>query len=196
MTNINLPNAVFIHCSGTQSGDHGSTPLINYLKIETKSELNILHPSMPDPRSPSYGAWEKVIENANLSQCSIVIGHSLGASVILKYLSEQKPFLALDALFLIATPFWGLRDWTHGDYVLKADFPKALVNVKRIFFYHSNDDHVVPVHHLEAYSSCLPGATARRLNGQGHYFTKGIPVLIEDLKRSSVGKSESRIDIS
>jgi predicted alpha/beta hydrolase family esterase len=193
MTNNNLPNVIFIHCSGTQSGYHGSTPLINYLKEETKTEFNILHPSMPSPQSPSYKAWKSVMNKSNLSQGSIVMGHSLGASVLLKYLSEQTPFLALEALFLIATPFWGLPDWTHGDYLLPNDFAKALVNVKRTFFYHSTDDDVVGFDHLEAYSSYLPKATFRVLNGQGHYFASGIPVLVDDLQTIKHPDSKSMI---
>jgi predicted alpha/beta hydrolase family esterase len=191
MANIGLPDAIFIHCSGTQFGNQGSTPLFNCLDFELKSELNIRSPLMPNPQAPSYEAWRHAINMLDISQVSIMMGHSLGASVLLKYLAVEKPFLALDALLLIATPLWGLPDWTHGDYFLPADCTKALANIKKIIFYHSTDDDVVPFHHSEMYRKRLPVATLRMLHGQGHYFTKGIPVLVDDLKYLKTSESNS-----
>jgi predicted alpha/beta hydrolase family esterase len=183
--NNNQHNLIFIHCSGTQAGNEGSTPLINYLSNELGSEFNIVHPAMPSPRAPSYEAWKKTIDKLDISETSILAGHSLGASVLLKYLAEEKPFRSFGALFLIAAPLWGSPDWTHGDYTLPAGFAGALADIKRIFFYHSTDDEVVPFHHVEAYQASLPRASVRILEGQGHYFTKGIPILVEDMMKVS-----------
>jgi predicted alpha/beta hydrolase family esterase len=65
---------------------------------------------MPDPQNPRYAGW-KVALGQELSALegrpSILVGHSLGGSVLLKYLSEEGCPQGTTGLFVAAAPFWG-----------------------------------------------------------------------------------------
>jgi uncharacterized protein len=74
----------------------------------------------------------------------ILVGHSLGGSVLLKYLSEEKIQLVA-GLFLIAAPYWGAKHWQASEYRLQEDFTSNLLKELPISFYYSRDDDVVPL---------------------------------------------------
>jgi predicted alpha/beta hydrolase family esterase len=108
------------------------------------------------------------------------VGHSFGASVLLKYLSEVAPLPSLAGLFLIATPFWGPD---FADFALPPDFGDRLRGVCPVYLYHSRDDPEVPFEHLERYSHALPQAIVRALDGRGHEFNQPeFPELAADIR--------------
>jgi pimeloyl-ACP methyl ester carboxylesterase len=62
-------------------------------------------PRMPRPNEPRYRTWaRRIAELVAGIQNPALVGHSFGASVLLKYLSEAAPRPSLAGLFLIATP--------------------------------------------------------------------------------------------
>ncbi len=72
------------------------------------------------------------------------MGHSLDASLLLKYLSEYELKNRSTGIFFISTPFWsGGEDWVQG---LKPDkaFDNEIPKYVPIFLYHSRDDEVIP----------------------------------------------------
>jgi uncharacterized protein len=83
----------------------------------------------------------------------ILIGHSLGGSFLLKYVSEEKIAKTVAGIFLIATPYWGGDGWQYGDMSALHCQKTLLRNyrVERIFFY-SRDNEIVPFAHLALYA--------------------------------------------
>lgn len=112
----------------------------------------------------------------------ILTGHSLGSSVLLKYLSEEGCENPIAGLFLIATPFWSKNSQVD-QFVLREEFASTLPAIPQIFLYHSQDDDVVPVTHLAYYAEQLPKAIVRQLQGYGHLFRGGMPKLVDDINR-------------
>ena len=47
-------------------------------------------PEMPIPFNPEYQAWKEVFERFPLNEETILIGHSCGAGMIVRYLSENS----------------------------------------------------------------------------------------------------------
>ncbi len=142
---------------------------------------------MPDPENPKYTLWKAQLEKefASLNGELIVIGHSLGGSVLLKYLSEKSVKQSISGLFMIAAPYWGKDDdWQAGEYTLSEDFALKLPQVSQIFFYHSFNDEIVPFAHLGHYLEKLPQAVNRTFKGNDHYFNNGLPHLVDDIKGS------------
>ena len=87
-----------------------------------------------------------------LADGAIVIGHSLGASFLLKYLSEEIVGKIIAGLFLIATPYWGGRGWRYEGYervALREDFAAKLPRGTPVYLYHGRDDEIVPFAHLD-----------------------------------------------
>jgi predicted alpha/beta hydrolase family esterase len=66
----------------------------------------------------------------------VLVGHSFGASVLLKYLAETVRRPGLAGLFLVATPFWG-SDFP--EFALPPDFGARLRDLSPIYLYHSRD---------------------------------------------------------
>lgn len=139
---------------------------------------------MPHPENPHYDAWKMKLKEAldDLSNNTILIGHSLGGSTLMKYLSESGCDKTIDGLFLIAAPYWGATDWQVDEYVLHDNFSSNLPDIRRVFLYHSQNDEVVPVEHLSYYAGHLPYATIRTFSEGGHLFSNGLPELVEDIK--------------
>jgi serine hydrolase len=138
-------------------------------------------PRMPRPAHPRYWTWARRIDELiGTSRRPILVGHSFGASVLLKYLAEtvRRPVLA--GLFLIATPFWG-PDFP--EFALPPDGGERLRDLSPICLYHSRDDAEIPLEHLERYRRILPNATVRVLDGRGHEFNQArFPELAADIR--------------
>ena len=114
---------------------------------------------------------------------AILVGHSLGASVLLKYVSEETADRPVAGLFLVATPYWGAEDWEVGEYELHPDFASKLPEDLPVFLYHSRDDEVVPFAHLALYAEKLPRATVREFDGRGHQFDADLSEVARDIEQ-------------
>jgi hypothetical protein len=106
----------------------------------------------------------------------------LGASVLLKYISEQRRKDLSGGLFLVAAPYWGSDDWKVEEFVLREGFARSLPAALKIYLYQSRDDEVVDIEHLSRYSAAIPQARIRMLDGGGHTFKDGLPELAEDIR--------------
>ncbi len=178
-------HVLFIHGAGNKRHSDGSGNLIAYLQEKLGSDYEVLSPDMPDPDHPQYEAWRTQIEKelAALSDDAMLIGHSVGGSVLLKCLASGAYQKHIAGLFLVAAPYWGKdEDWQIDEYILPEDFASKLPQIAQIFLYHSRNDGEVPFAHLGHYQEKLPQATARLIAGNTHSFTGGLPELVDDMK--------------
>src|SRR5207244_9834420 len=137
-------------------------------------------PRMPQPNNPGYRTWARRIAQLIASTPDpVLVGHSFGASVVLKYLAEAARRPSLAGLFLIAMPFWGAD---LPEFALPLDVTVRLRDLSPIYLYHSRDDPEVPFEHLERYRRALPQAIVRALDGRGHEFDQlEFPELVADI---------------
>lgn len=150
----------------------GNDYSVMYQEIKTNESL------------PDYG-WTNEIEKqlAGMDNGFILAGHSFGASMILKYLSEHSIAKNINGIFLLATPFWeGEEEWKK-PFKLKDDFAAHLPAQTPIFFYHCKDDEEVPFGQYRIYKRKLPNATYRELHKGGHQFNNDLSKVAEDMKR-------------
>jgi predicted alpha/beta hydrolase family esterase len=172
---------LFLHSAGPQGTHEGSSDLVAWLKKELSHDYNVHFPIMPDPDNPEYEAWrEKIEEELDATEDGVIlVGHSLGGSVLLKQLSEHPFNKKISGMFLIATPFWGKE---MDEYMLKNDFASRLPEIPVTILYHSRHDEMVPFSHLGTYAKKMPKAYVRELYGDDHVFADGIPELVKDIK--------------
>lgn len=175
---------LFIHAAGNKRHPAGSGKLIAYLQEQLGSDYEVLAPDMPDPDHPRYLAWRDQIEQelASMEDECILIGHSLGGSLLLKTLAEGIFHKRIAGLFLVSTPYWGKDEDWQLEYALPEDFVAKLPPISRIVLYHSQHDEIIPSTHLWLYKEKLPQATVRLLDGKEHSFLTGLPELVSDLK--------------
>lgn len=140
---------------------------------------------MPDENRPEYEAWRDRIseELTTLDGEVILVGHSLGGSVLMKHLSEEKVEKPVAGLFLVAPPYWGAEDWEIGEYELQENFASKLPVGLPTFFYHSRDDEWVPFAHLALYKEKLPQATIHEFDDRGHQFGDDLSEVARDIER-------------
>lgn len=142
-------------------------------------------PMMPGEAQPAWAAWSDRIasELAALNDGVILVGHSLGASMLLKFLSEKQVEKTIGALCLIAPPYWGVEDWDVSEYTLHEHFASKLPDGLPLFFYHSRDDEWVPFEHLALYREQLPHATIHTFEDRGHQLRNDLSGVAQDIQR-------------
>lgn len=175
---------VFVQ-GGGQGAYEEDRMLAASLQAALGAAYNVRYPQMPNEDSPDYPSWKATVaqELASLDGEVLLVGHSLGGSVLMKYLSEEKIKPSIGGLFLVAAPYWGGDEhWQYDDLTLHEDFAAKLPYIPRIFLYHSHDDAIVPFAHLALYGAKLPQATVRSFESGGHQLNNDLSQLAADVK--------------
>lgn len=179
---------VILFIQGAGEGAHEEDrELVASLRKSLGSAFEIRYPRMPDESEPDYQKWKSALvrELENIQGDAIIVGHSLGASFLVKLLAEKSPDTAIAGLFLIATPYWGGRGWRYVGYEeleLPDGVSSRLPGGTPIYLYHSRNDETVPFEHLALYADALPGARIRQLN-RGHQLDGDLTEVIADIRK-------------
>jgi predicted alpha/beta hydrolase family esterase len=179
---------LFIHGAG--DGAYAADRLLaNSLQSALGAGYDVQCPQMPDEEDAPYAAWADEIDKRIRSASGpiVLVGHSVGGSVLLKFLCDRPPVPRLAGLFVIATPYWGADTFWHWEEAsLPADAESKLAGDWPLFFYHSRDDETVPFAHLAMYTAKFPRATIRALDGRGHQFNNDLAEVAADIGSSSL----------
>jgi len=145
-------------------------------------------PRMPREADPNVAAWEQKIssELARIPGRVILVAHSVGGSILLRYLAEEKVEQPIAGVFLLAAPSWDEDRWNFDDLKLPRDIAKKLAPIPRIFFYHCRDDDVVPFAHLALHRARIPRAVTRAIDSGGHQFGDALTVVAADIRGNDV----------
>ena len=176
----------FIEGAGSMHEPEGRGRLAALLARELGTDCGLIAPEMPDADNPHYQPWRDRIEQelTAIDQDVILVGHSFGGSVLLKYLAEGSDRRPVRGLFLVSVPNWGPDGWAYDEFAAPEDAGSRLPPMK-IFLYHSLDDPEVPFAHLGYYEEHLPKAMARPIAGSEHSFVEGLPTLVDDISSLS-----------
>ncbi|MBS0028304.1 alpha/beta fold hydrolase [Chitinophaga sp. 22321] len=178
-----IKQVLFIQ-GGGNDGYEADAELAASLQQALGNDYEVIYPEMQtDDAAPDFG-WLRQIgrEIAKLGDDIILVAHSLGASLLLKYLSENKTAKKTAGVFLIATPFWnGKQEWMQG-LKLQPGFAGKLPENSRFFFYQCRDDEEVPFDHLAIYRNNLPGASFREIESGGHQLNNDLHLVAKDIK--------------
>ena len=177
-------HVLFVH-GGGQGAYEEDKKLAANLRDVLGAAYDVRCPKMPDENRPEYEAWKDQIarELVALDGEVVLVGHSLGASILLKYLSEERVEKHVAGIFLVAPPYWGAEDWEVGEYALQENFASNLPEELPVFFYHGRDDEWVPFAHLALYKQGLPQANIREFDGRGHQFNDDLSEVARDIER-------------
>lgn len=149
-------------------------------------EYDVLAPRMPNPDQPLFEEWKVWFEQIIpvLDEEVILVGHSLGALFLIKYLSENNLGKDIRGVFLIAPPYkGGDEEWRFREsgFVVGDDLSR-LSQAEAVFLYHSHDDKVVPFSEFEILKEKIPNITAREFSDRGHFTGNNFPEIVEDIK--------------
>ncbi len=153
------------------------------LQDELGENFQVIKPNMPSERNAKYDEWVIWFEKLYpyLNEGIILVGHSLGATFLAKYVSENILSVSIDQLHLVA-----------GAICVKGgfDFAKSLEKIekqcKNIFIYHSTDDFVVDFSEGLKYKEMLPSAEFVQFEDRNHFLQEDFPEIIKNIKDSMV----------
>jgi predicted alpha/beta hydrolase family esterase len=168
---------------GGEKGYEADAKLAASLQQALGEAYHVHYPPMQTNESePDFGWPEQIGKEVSTTNSEVIlVGHSLGASMLLKFLSENEIKNKIAGIFLISTPFWsGDEDWVKG-LKLKEDFAKKLPGNIPVFLYHSRNDEEIPFTHLALYRQKLPHATVRETSG-GHQLNNDLTIIAKDIK--------------
>ena len=182
-THLEAQPVLFIQGAGGMHQPEGSGRLAAYLARELGTDYRVIAPEMPDADNPHYRPWRDRIQQElkGIDEAVILVGHSFGGSVLLKYLAEGSYRQPVRGMLLVSVPNWGPDGWAYEEFAVPDDVGSRL-SASKIFLYHSRDDPEVPFAHLGYYQERLPTATARPIDGSEHSFLQGLPTLVDDIK--------------
>ena len=150
-----------------------------------ESELSgfaVLKLKMPVKYNAKYEVWRRHFERevSTVKGEAILVGWSLGANFLAKYLAENQTKIDVKAVHLIAGCY-GLG----GGFWLRDDFPDKLSGYN-LHLYHSRDDFVVDFKDFERYQAVLPTAKAQVFEDRNHFLQPEFPELINAIKTSEL----------
>jgi uncharacterized protein len=176
-------HVLFIQGGGGDEDYNADAKLVASLREALGNAYTVHYPLLPNESSPDFGRRKQIDKEISLIKGEIIlVGHSLGASMLLKYLSENEVTRKIAGIFLISTPYWsGQEDWQQG-LKLHEDFPDKLPKNVPIFLYHCRDDEEVPFDHLSQYAHKLLRATIREIGSGGHQLNNNLSLVAKDIK--------------
>ena len=175
---------LFIQGAG-DVGYEGDEKLVASLRTALGTDYNVHYPEMSTDEVPYFGSgWTKQIgkEISKIKGELVLVGHSLGASMLLKYISENEIKNNIAGIFLIATPFWsGNEDWVK-PLKLHENFSDKLPKNIPTFFYQSKDDDVVLFEQFKIYKQNITWAIFREFSNGGHQLNNDLTSVANDIQ--------------
>jgi len=152
----------------------------DWLKGEVASTHEFLFLAMPNKLNADFTAWSIWFEKLLPFMCDEVtlVGHSLGGSFLLRYLSEHTLPISIRQLHLVAPAVDHLDCPGLGQFATDLETWHGFKNeIADIHIWHSADDTIVPMHHSERLVAKLPAATLHTFTDRFHFLDETFPEL-------------------
>lgn len=166
---------IFIH-------GYKSSPEKNFwpwLRHELQAQGHeVVAPELPNPEAPSVEEWIKAMLDATrvLTDQDIIVGHSLGGALALRFLEAAEARTTPHACLLISTP-WNIKDERFaGFFLTEFDFEVLMWRASKFCVLHAADDAIIPVAHAKRYADIFHAELITPENG-GHFNAEEYPII-------------------
>jgi pimeloyl-ACP methyl ester carboxylesterase len=178
-----------IQGGGAAVHDEWDRKLVDSLRRELGDGYDIRYPRMPDEDDPSYATWSTAIrrEIAALGDGAVVVGHSVGGTILVNALAEHPSKPNLGAIVLIAAPFVGPGGWPGDEFELPADLGARLSQDVPVHVFHGLEDETAPPSHADLYVRVIPQAHLHRLPGRDHQLNDELSEVAEAIESARAG---------
>lgn len=140
-------------------------------------------PEMPEPYEPDYDKWRVVFEQSLIDKNTVLIGHSIGAGFLVRWLSENK--VKVGRVVLVAPWLDPNHELKNGffDFTIDKDF---IERTDGVTVFVSLDDDQEILESVERIKKDIPRVSVREFLNQGHFTyrsmgTHEFPELLEIL---------------
>lgn len=178
---------LFVQGAGANAHDGWDHELVESLQRELGKGYRVRYPRMPNESDPHYAIWKSAIlrELDSLEDGAILVGHSVGATILLHVIAEHPPGFKPGSLILIAAPFIGTGGWPGDEIPAGTDFAKRLPTELPVYLYHGTDDETVPSSHVQLYSRAIPQASVRVLPDRDHQLNNDLTEVALDIRSAA-----------
>src|SRR5688572_13518614 len=158
---------LFIQGAGAGTYDDWDDKLVDSLRRELGDGWEIRYPRMPAEDDPSYAAWGPALVQAmaTLENGAIVVGHSVGGTILIQALAERAPDVELAMIVLIAASFVGDGGWPGEEFQWSSDLGSRLPHGVPVHLFHGLEDDMVLPAHADLYARAIPHAHLHLLPG-------------------------------
>lgn len=165
-----MRQVLFIQGAGKDVHDTWDDKLVASLRRELGGGYDVRYPRMPDEAFPELVAWQGAIDHelAALGDGSVVIGHSIGGTILVQALVQRPPAARLAAIVLLAAPFLGPGGWQTDAESPNSELAAGLPSDVPVLLFHGDCDKHVAVEHAALYARAIPHAEVHRLPGRDH----------------------------
>jgi predicted alpha/beta hydrolase family esterase len=142
-------------------------------------------PKMPNSQNAVYKEWCVWVEKflPLLNDGVILVGHSLGAVFLAKYLSEHIVMKEIKATLLVAPPFGRDLGQPLPEFSITEPLTKFKEQGGKIVIYHSKDDPVVDFAELAHYQAQLPTVEAKIFEDRGHFNMEDFSEIVVEIRK-------------
>lgn len=182
---------LFVQGAGSGTHDEWDSRMVDSLRRALGASYDVRYPRLPDEGDPRAAAWSAAIrrEIAALDDGAVVVGHSVGGTILVHALAERPPACELALIVLVAAPFVGLGGWPGDEFELPGDLGARLPSGVPVRVFHGLGDETVPPSHADRYADAVPQARVYRLPGRDHQLGDDLgdvaTVISRDLASSS-----------
>jgi len=179
-----MKQILFVQGGGKDVHEQWDNKLVEDLRRELGTGYEVRYPIMPNEADPQYALWRVALEHeiAALPNGAIIVGHSVGGTILVNVLAERVPDVALGAIVLIAAPFIGDGGWNSDDIEPRSDLATRLPQGVPVFLYHGDKDEIAPISHVALYAKAIPYARVRRLANRDHQLNNDLSEVASDIR--------------
>jgi hypothetical protein len=174
---------LFVQGGGENVHDQWDNALVNSLRHELGPAYDIAYPRMPDEADPQYATWKPALLDAfdGLSDGAILVGHSVGGTILLHVLAEVAIGFRPGMVIVIAPPFAGEGGWP-ADGLPGGDLASDLPQGVDLRLYHGTKDQDVPLSHAALYAKALPRMVVTELPGRDHQLNNDLGEIADAIR--------------
>lgn len=175
---------LFVQGGGPGTHDEWDNKLVASLTRELGPDVHVRYPRMPNEDEPSYDVWTQALEKelATLADGAVLVGHSIGGTILINTIAEGPPAARIGAIVLISAPFVGEGGWSSDDMTLPLDLGARLPSGVPVHIFHGLDDETAPPPHAELYVRVIPQARVHRLPGRDHQLNNDLGEIAATIK--------------
>ncbi len=134
-------------------------------QLELK-EVKAETPEMPIPYEPNYEAWKNIFEQFQITEETILIGHSCGGGFLIRWLSEH-PERKVEKVLLVA-PWLDPAGEIAPFFTFSIDATMVRRAEKVVVFYSTDDEDTI-LRSVSLLKEKLPDAIFREFADKGHF---------------------------
>jgi len=175
---------LFIQGGGAGTHDEWDDKLVASLRRELGDGYEVRYPRMPAEDDPSDRTWVPAIERelAALDDGALVVGHSVGGTLLVHALAQHPAGVRLGAIVLLAAPFVGAGGWPADEFNLPDDLGERLPAGVPVHLFHGTDDDTAPPAHADLYARAIPQALLHQLPGRDHQLGNDLRDVANEIK--------------